>query len=837
MPRGFLPNLSVAGDLVGGGVDHRDRRASLRWERRRSARRKPRQRERGHGEGARSDGAERSTIVSTLGMRRYALCLQRAVICTTLYPCSHRHMPSGAAPATNDACTRPPLIARAPRFAARCWRVVILRGVAAGRRAPQRTRACVARSGGRHGDAQRRARFDLPASIDTRRRRDRSSGGQLQVNLSESLVRVPGIFVRTAGTTRRTCSCRSAASARARSSACAACGSTRTTSRRRCPTGRARPAASACCRRSGSRCCAGRSRRCTAMPSGGVISVFTEDGPTPPQASAQAIGGSYGTWNAVAKVGGQAGARRLRRRRQPLRDRRLSRSQRRARAISSTPSSRSMRGARHARHGDRQFAVPAGGAGPARPHARAVGGRSAAGRPGGDRCSTRARPSTSCRAASTRRADASPTTPMLRVDRLRRHARRSGSTSRCPATAPTSSGGVTDLDRDFGGVDARLDRRGSTLAGGPLTLTVGADYEPQQRGAAGLRQQQRRLWATLRRDEDDTVSNSRRLRCRSSGRRSRAVAARRRPLQRGALRVDDHYIVAGNPDDSGPRNYTHTSPVLGAVWHATDDAQRLRELRRRASRRRRSPSSRTARSAPASTSRCSRRSATSVRDRRQGAASARSIGSTCAAFAIDTDRRDRHRHGHRRPHDVQERRARRGAAASRLRGTASCGAGFTAYASLHVPVGASSRRTPTTGVAAGARSGGRAAAGRPGSRGLRRAHVVAPAAGTGFNAGGRGRSTSARSTSTTATPTARRPTRSATCASASRSASGTLDAARIRARQQHHQPQLRRIGDRRRHQRPLLRAGARRATSSSASASMSASDRSATRAPRSRCTG
>jgi iron complex outermembrane receptor protein len=41
---------------------------------------------------------------------------------------------------------------------------------------------------------------------------------------------------------------------------------------------------------------------------GGVISVFTEDGPTPPQVSLQAIGGSYRTSNLVAKLGGQAGA-------------------------------------------------------------------------------------------------------------------------------------------------------------------------------------------------------------------------------------------------------------------------------------------------------------------------------------------------------------------------------------------------------------------------------------------------------------------------------------------------------------------------------------------------
>jgi iron complex outermembrane receptor protein len=32
----------------------------------------------------------------------------------------------------------------------------------------------------------------------------------------------------------------------------------------------------------------------------------------------------------------------------------------------------------------------------------------------------------------------------------------------------------------------------------------------------------------------------------------------------------DHFIVVGNPDDSGSVSYTHTSPVAGAVWHLAD---------------------------------------------------------------------------------------------------------------------------------------------------------------------------------------------------------------------------------------------------------------------------
>jgi iron complex outermembrane receptor protein len=36
------------------------------------------------------------------------------------------------------------------------------------------------------------------------------------------------------------------------------------------------------------------------------------------------------------------------------------------------------------------------------------------------------------------------------------------------------------------------------------------------------------------------------------------------------FRSEDHYIVPGNPDDSGSVSYQHTSPVVGAVWHVRD---------------------------------------------------------------------------------------------------------------------------------------------------------------------------------------------------------------------------------------------------------------------------
>ena len=125
------------------------------------------------------------------------------------------------------------------------------------------------------------------------------------------------------------------------------------------------------------------------------------------------------------------GRRRLRRRRQRFRHRRLSRSlrriarsrQREARASNADDATR--------RHVDRQYAVPAGDTGSARPDPRAVG-RRIRGRPIRRRsCSTRARRSTRCRAALTVDQAFSDDWSAAR-DRLRRAARGSGSTWRSP---------------------------------------------------------------------------------------------------------------------------------------------------------------------------------------------------------------------------------------------------------------------------------------------------------------------------------------------------------------------------------------------------------------------
>src|SRR5690606_15275095 len=37
------------------------------------------------------------------------------------------------------------------------------------------------------------------------------------------------------------------------------------------------------------------------------------------------------------------------------------------------------------------------------------------------------------------------------------------------------------------------------------------------------------------------------------------------------FRSEDHYVIAGNPDDSGQVTYSETTPVLGLAYAPTDD--------------------------------------------------------------------------------------------------------------------------------------------------------------------------------------------------------------------------------------------------------------------------
>ena len=163
----------------------------------------------------------------------------------------------------------------------------------------------------------------------------------------------------------------------------------------------------------------------------------------------------------------------------------------------------------------------------------------------------------------------------------------------------------------------------------------------------------------LRRDEDDTVTERRRLR------RSAVAASPALSLTLGVrtsqvhYESDDHYVTRPNPDDSGSRTYHNTSPIAGVVWHAARRPQRLRELRARL----RDADVRGARVQPGRP-RAQLRARSGDRDRRRDRLKwlpAPRSGSISRVFATDTEAGDRDR----TPRPAAARRSQRGQHARR----------------------------------------------------------------------------------------------------------------------------------------------------------------------------
>lgn len=242
--------------------------------------------------------------------------------------------------------------------------------------------------------------------------------------------------------------------------------------------------------------------------SGGVIQVFTADGPAEPEADV----------SLVAARGRQA-------------------------------------------HRGRERPRPAGLAGPAGPHPRPVRGGPAPGRrvrvplrhaqerpPGAARRGPRP-------AARPRRFPAGPD--------LRRHALRPsvpGADGRHP---PQGSGGVVDLDRRYGGAGVRWTR---TVPGErPFVFSLGAERDALDERRRGYVNDFGTAGA-LRRDEDDTVASTDAYaqgEWRFAPGWSASAGARH---SRVAFESRDRYATAANPDDSGGVAYSRTVPVAGLVF-------------------------------------------------------------------------------------------------------------------------------------------------------------------------------------------------------------------------------------------------------------------------------
>lgn len=159
-------------------------------------------------------------------------------------------------------------------------------------------------------------------------------------------------------------------------------------------------------------------------------------------------------------------------------------------------------------------------------------------------------------------------------------------------TGDRQGGGVSVIDRVFGGVDLRWthkDRLGTL----PYSITAGINYDVMEDERTGYENFSGGSGSTcgasgrvcgvrgnLRRDEDQELFNfdqyvqasmdvHPRLTVSGGARHSRVnFKVKDRYYDGSALKVVDY--GSNNPDDSGSKTYTETTPVIGAVFKLTD---------------------------------------------------------------------------------------------------------------------------------------------------------------------------------------------------------------------------------------------------------------------------
>lgn len=135
---------------------------------------------------------------------------------------------------------------------------------------------------------------------------------------------------------------------------------------------------------------------------------------------------------------------------------------------------------------------------------------------------------------------------------------------------PTAAGGIVYLDRQYSGAGLRYSRR-SPLGEGQLIYSVGLDVERMSERRRGFINNLGDR-GELKRDEDDTVQ--------STGMYAQAdwainedwsaVAGVR--TNRVRFDVEDFFVGPGNPDDSGQARFSATNPVIGLTRHLGPDS-------------------------------------------------------------------------------------------------------------------------------------------------------------------------------------------------------------------------------------------------------------------------
>jgi iron complex outermembrane recepter protein len=136
--------------------------------------------------------------------------------------------------------------------------------------------------------------------------------------------------------------------------------------------------------------------------------------------------------------------------------------------------------------------------------------------------------------------------------------------------SPTSSGGIVQFERSYAGMGAQIAHRVALDGGLALRLTGGIEYDNMRENRQGYINDGG-VQGALKRDERNTVDNR-------DAYLQVSIDLHPQWVLTGGLRsidvrfrTQDHFITAGNPDDSGGVNYNGVNPVLGLTWRAAPE--------------------------------------------------------------------------------------------------------------------------------------------------------------------------------------------------------------------------------------------------------------------------
>lgn len=133
--------------------------------------------------------------------------------------------------------------------------------------------------------------------------------------------------------------------------------------------------------------------------------------------------------------------------------------------------------------------------------------------------------------------------------------------------AATNSGGVVDLDRGYSGLGLRWSSEGR-LAARHFTFSAGVDHDRMAERRRGFINNNG-VTGALKRNEDDRVSNTDVYAQGEWRATQQLVLFAGMRHSRVQFESSDYFIIPGNPDDSGAVDYSRTTPVVGATWRFT----------------------------------------------------------------------------------------------------------------------------------------------------------------------------------------------------------------------------------------------------------------------------